>query len=249
MRTPTFAALVALTLIAPAAPSLAQDTANGEAFFSSGVMHLREGRSGMALDQFKRAVKAEPENPYFRKGLGQAYASARQWKEAIKQFRKALQINPYYVDIRNDLGSALVLAGKRDEGRDEFLTAYSDPTNPTPEVSARNLGQAYLDEKNYTEAISWFRTALGRTDTYADSYLGLAEAFVATERIEEAVVLLESGVEKVPQDPVLHLALGQVYHRAGRFTEARSQLEEAMRKDPSGLVGQAAADELARLPD
>ena len=249
MRTSTFAALVALALIAPAASSLAQGTPNGEAFFSSGVMHLREGRTDLAIDQFKRAVKAEPENPYFRKGLGQAYASGRQWKDAIKEFRKALEINPYYVDIRNDLGSALVLSGKRDQGRDEFLAAYSDPTNPTPEVSARNLGQAYLDEKNYTEAISWFRTALDRTDTYADAYLGLAEAFVATERIEEAAVLLESGVEKVPQDPVLHLALGQVYHRAGRFTEARSQLEDAMRKDPSGLVGQAAADELARLPD
>jgi len=249
MRTSTFAAFVALTLIAPAAPSLAQGTPEGEAFFSAGVMHLREGRTAMALDQFKRAVKAEPENPYFRKGLGQAYASVREWNDAIKQFRKALEINPYYVDLRNDLGTALVLAGKRDEGRDEFLTAYSDPMNPTPEVSARNLGQAYLDEKNYTEAISWFRTALGRVDTYADPYLGLAEALVATERIEEAAVLLESGVRKVPEDPVLHLALGQVYFKAGRFTEARFKFEDAMRKDPSGLVGQAAADELARLPD
>lgn len=249
MRTPTFAALVALALVAPTPPTLAQGTPEGESFFASGVVHLREGRMDLALDQLKRAVQAEPENPYFRKGLGQAYAAVQDWKEATKQFREALKINPYYVDVRNDLGTSLILGGKRDEGKNEFLTAYSDPTNPTPEVSARNLGQAYLDEKNYTEAINWYRTSLGRADTYPDPYLGLAEALVATERIEEAAVLLESGVEKVPQDPVLHLALGQVYFRAGRFAESRAQLEEAMRKDPSGLVGQAAADQLARMPD
>ncbi len=247
MRTRTL--LVALSLIAPAAPALAQGSPEGEAYFNSGVTHLREGRTDLALDQFKRAVKADSKNSYFRKGLGQAYASLGEWKEAIKQFREALKLNPYYVDVRNDLGTALLLSGKREEGKDEFLAAYSDATNPTPEVSARNLGQAYLDEKNYTEAVSWFRTALGRTDTYPDPYLGLADALVATERLDAAVVLLESGVEKVPSDPMLHLALGQVYFRAGRFTEARSQLEEAMRKDPSGLIGQAAADQLASLPN
>jgi len=249
MRTRTLAGLVTLSLIAPAAPTLAQGSPEGESYFNSGVIHLREGRMDLALGQFKLAVKADPKNTYFRKGLGQAYASRGEWKEAIKHFREALKLNPYYVDVRNDLGTALILSGKREDGKDEFLAAYSDPTNPTPEVSARNLGQAYLDEKNYTEAVSWFRTALGRTDTYPDPYLGLADALVATERLEEAVVLLESGVEKVPSDPMLHLALGQVYFRAGRFTEARSQLEEAMRKDPSGLIGQAAADQLASLPN
>jgi tetratricopeptide (TPR) repeat protein len=250
MRALTTAAILALTvvLVAPAVPTFAQASTEGESYFNSGVIHLREGRVDLALESFKRAVDADSENPYFRKGLGQAYAAKRKWKDAIKQFHEALKLNPYYVDVRNDLGTALILAGKREEGKKEFLSAYSDATNPTPEVSARNLGQAYLDEKNYTEAINWFRTAISRSERYADPYLGLAQALVATERLEEAVMLLESGVEKAPEDPGLLLALGQAYFRAGRFTESRERLEEAMRKDPSGRVGQAAAAELANLP-
>ena len=54
--------------------------------------------------------------------------------------------------------------------------------------------------------------------------------------------------EEAPADPGLRLALGQVYFRAGRFSESRTALEEAMRMDPSGLVGQAAAAALAQLP-
>jgi len=246
----TAAGLIVLAFVAAStpAPLRAQMPAEGESYFSAGVIHLREGRTDLALEQFKRAVEADPKNPYFRKGLGQAYAGTRNWKEAIKQFREALEINPYYVDVRNDLGSALILAGRREEGKQEFLTAYGDPTNPTPEVSARNLGQAFLEEKNYTEAENWFRTAVARSDTYPDAYLGLARALVSTERLEEAVLLLETAVEKLPEDPVIHLALGQVYFKVGRFTESRAQLEEAMRRDPAGLVGRAAAGELAKLP-
>jgi tetratricopeptide (TPR) repeat protein len=246
MKPLKLAAFLALTLAALPVP--AQDSGDGETFFNSAVIHLREGRVDLAVTSFERAVDANPKNPYFRKGLGQAYAARRDWKDAIKQFREALELNPYFVDVRNDLGTALILAGKRDEGKAEFVTAYGDATNPTPEISARNLGQAFLEEKNYTEAIGWFRTAVGRNKAYPDPYLGLAEALVATERLDEAVVLLETGVEEAPEDSGLRLALGQVYYRAGRFTDSRTAFEEAMRMDPSGPVGAAAAAGLAELP-
>jgi Flp pilus assembly protein TadD len=242
------AAVLILALLALPTTVVPQGSPEGESHFNSGVTHLREGRMDLALTSFERAVDADPENPYFRKGLGQAYAAKRDWKDAIKQFRKALELNPYFVDVRNDLGTALILAGKREEGKAEFITAYGDAVNPTPEVSARNLGQAFLDEKNYTEAIGWYRTAVGRNKAYPDPYMGLATALIATDRLEEAVVLLESGVEAAPENPGLRLALGQVYFRAGRFSDSRTALEEAMRKDPSGPVGQAAAAGLAELP-
>jgi type IV pilus assembly protein PilF len=247
-RTSAAALALALALAARGGPALAQDETGGESYFNTGLIHLREGRVELAVESFERAVDADSENPYFRKGLGQAYAAKGEWKDAIEQFRKALELNPYYTDVRNDLGTALILAGKREEGKKEFLSAYADATNPTPEVSARNLGQAYLEEKNYTEAINWFRAAISRAESYTDPYLGLAQALVATDRLDEAVVLLESGVEKAPEDAGLLLALGQAYFRAGRFAESRERLEEAMRKDPSGRVGEAAAAELAKLP-
>ena len=39
------------------------------------------------------------------------------YDDAVEAFRKALEINPYYVDVRNDLGTALLLSGKRTEGK------------------------------------------------------------------------------------------------------------------------------------
>jgi Tfp pilus assembly protein PilF len=240
-------ALAAL-LLAAAAPARAQSSAEAEMRFSTGVMHLREGRADLALAEFKKAVKEDGKNPYFQKGLGLAYSAKKDWKNAIAAFRKALELNPYYVDVRNDLAAALIGSGDRDAGKKEFLTAYSDPTNPTPEVSARNLGQAFLEERNYPEAVNWFRTSLGRNREYTDAYLGLADALSASGQVQEAAIQLEAAVKQLPNDAQLELALGQVLFRSGRFVEARKQLEEVVRKDPAGPLGRAAAEQLKSVP-
>lgn len=239
------ASLAALLFVASAH---GQSNPDAEARFAMGVNHLREGRVDMALEDFQKAAKLDPKNAYVMKGLGQAYAAKRKWGDAVSAFRKALELNPYYVDVRNDLGTALVLAGDREAGKKEFHEAFNDPTNPTPEISARNLGQVYFEEKNYPEAINWFRTSLNRNKTYTDAYLGLTDALLAIGRADEIIPQLEAGVKELPDDPSLQLALGQAYFKAGRFTDARARLEEAARKDPTGAAGRRAAEVLKELP-
>jgi Tfp pilus assembly protein PilF len=245
------AAVLGLTLaVLPpvTGPAPAQSSAAAEMRFSTGVMHLREGRVDLALAEFKQAAKEDPKNPYFQKGLGLAYTARKEWKPAIAAFRRALELNPYYVDVRNDLATALIGSGDREAGKREFLAAYADPTNPTPEVSARNLGQAYLEEKNYGEAVTWFRHSLGRNKSYPDAYLGVADALAASGQQDEALVQLEAAVKELPGDSSLQLALGQALLRAGRYGEARAQLEDVLRRDPAGQFGRAAAEQLKSVP-
>ena len=248
------AALLALLAV----PGLAQSAPDAELRFSTGVMHLREGRVDLALEEFKRAVREDPKNPYFQNGLGLAYAAkagrkaegaARdEWKDAIAAFRKALEINPYYVDTKNALGYALIMSGDREGGKKELLSAFSDAMNPAPEISAHNLGRAYLEEKNYAEAVSWLRTSLNRNRAYPDAYLLLAETLVVSDRVEEAVAELEAGVKEVPTDAGLQLGLGKAYFKVGRFSDARARLEEALKLDGAGPAGRAAAEQLKALP-
>jgi Flp pilus assembly protein TadD len=237
--------IVLVAALAPAA--FAQSPPDAELRFSTGVTHLREGRVDLALEEFKRAAREDPKNPYFQKGLGQAYAAKREWAEAIAAFRKALEINPYYVDTRNDLGYALIMSGDREGGKKEFLAAFSDPMNPAPEISAYNLGRAWLEEKNYAEAGNWLRTSLTRNKVYPLPYLLLAETLVATGRAEEAVAQLEVGVREVPNDADLLLALGRAYLKVGRLPQARMRLDDAAKADPAGPVGRAAAEQLKAI--
>jgi Tfp pilus assembly protein PilF len=246
----TLVAGLAVLLVTGGTAGLVAQSFNSEAEarFSVGLSHLREGRYDMAIDSMKQAIKGDPKNAFFHKGLGTAYAARQKWPEAIQAYKKALELNPYYVDVRNDLGTAYILSGNRDEGKKEFIALFSDPTNPTPEITARNLGQAYLEEQNFAEALNWFRTATARAATYVESYLGAADALLGLGRLEDAIQNLEAGHKEVPQEPQLNLALGQVYFQAGRFAEARTKLEAAARLDPRGPAGRKASELLKTFP-
>jgi Flp pilus assembly protein TadD len=234
---------------------------DGEAHFNAGLEHLRGGRLDMALEEFKEAVKLDPKNPYFFKGLGVAHSQVadrcppkdqgcrqKNLDEAVLAARTAIELNPYYADARNDLGTFLMRSGKREEGKKEFMTAFNDPTNPSPELSASNLGQAFMEEKNYQQAVSWFQTSIGKNKTHSLGYLGLADALMAMGKLDEAIVQLEAGAKALPEDWNIALALGDGYYRAGRFGEARTRLTLVAAKDPSGAAGRRASELLRKFP-
>ena len=240
---------VASCLVLGAGVAIAQSfNAEAEARFNVGITHLREGRVDMAIDTIRQAIKADPKNAFFYKGLGTAYQAKLKWNDAIDAYRKALELNPYFSDVRNDLGTALILSGKRDEGKKEFLTLFSDPTNPTPEMTARNLGQCYLEEKNYTEALTWYRSAISRAKNYPDAYLGAADALLGLGKLEEAIQTLEAAQREMSDNVQINLSLGEIYLKAGRLSEARQRLELAARRDPSGPAGRRALELLKDLP-
>jgi Tfp pilus assembly protein PilF len=227
----------------------AQTTHPGaEERFKNGVAHLNQGELALALEEFQAAIKEDPKNPYFYKGLGLTLARQGKNKEAIDAFRKALEINPYYVDVRNDLGSSLILSGKREEGIKEFKTAYEDPTNPTPEFAARNLGEAYYEEKNYAMALSWYQTAVTRNKNYPDAYLGISDVLTVQGKTDDAIQKLEAGSANCPDSLDISLALGIAYYRAGRFADARPRLEKVAQKDPAGPAGRRAVELLKNFP-
>jgi len=231
-----------------AAAGARAQTADAELRFNQGLLHLKEGRAEMAVEEFKKAINLDKKNPYFLKGLGLAYVQQRKYSDAVEAFKRALEFNPYYVDVRNDLGAALILMGRRDEGKKEFQQVFGEPTNPTPELAARNLGQAYFEEQNYAEALKWFQASVKRNSKYADAQLGLAESLIALRRLDEAVVQLEAASNNIPDDVSILLALGDAYFRSGRFTEARAKLEQVAKTDPTGPSGRRAAELLQNLP-
>jgi Flp pilus assembly protein TadD len=221
---------------------------DGESNFSAGSAHLRDGRTDMAVTEFRAAIKKNDKNPYFYKGLGVALAQKNDLKGALEAFRKALELNPYYVDVRNDIGSVLMLMGQREEGKKEFLSAFNDPTNSNANVAARNMGNAFFEDKKYDEAVSWYKTSVQRNPGYPDAYEGLVDSLLALNRADEAVLAVQGGLKEMPDNPTLTLCLGRSYLGAGRFKEARAALEEATKKDPVGTAGRKAAEVLKTVP-
>ncbi len=250
-RVPALLLSVFLSALLPTPSARAADqpsALDAESRFNMALQHLREGRTEMAVAEIKLAIKEDGKNAYFHKGLGMAHLQRREFDKAVEALRKALELNPYYTDVRNDLGTALILSGRREEGKKEFLTAFNDPTYNAPEVAARNLGQAHFEEKQYEQALNWYRTSTQRNPKYADAWLGLADVYVVLGRADEAVAQMQAAQRELPDSVSVQLGYGEVCYRAGRLSEARDSLEGVARKDPAGSAGRRALELLRRFP-
>ncbi|MCD7804368.1 MAG: tetratricopeptide repeat protein [Oscillospiraceae bacterium] len=63
-----------------------------------------------------------------------------------------------------------------------------------------NLGEKYLADSNYEEAIDYFNKLIEVEPTNERAYLGEAEAYVALDDTDGAIAILEQGIEAV-EDP------------------------------------------------
>ncbi|MBQ9991564.1 MAG: tetratricopeptide repeat protein [Lachnospiraceae bacterium] len=73
------------------------------------------------------------------------------------------------------------------------MKRYSSPQQRLNEQL--DLGQKYLEEGNYEEAVVAFNKAIEIEPMSVEAYLGLAEAYVGTGDLEAAVAALEKGDE------------------------------------------------------
>ena len=250
-------ALAALLFLS--APVLAQDP-DAEIRFGAGVRLLRDGFPDRALLEMQAALKKDPENAFYMKGMSVAYSQLADkckpndsgcrngnLKKAVEAAQKALVANPDYVDARNDLGIALLRLGKRTDGKAELAKAFSDPQCPTPEVTAWNLGQAFFEEKEYSEAMTWFQAALNKNKTLAAAYVSISDVLLILGQPDAAIVQLETGVKEAGGNTAVQLALGDAYLKAGRFQDARAAYEGIIKKDPAGPSGRQAAVKLREI--
>ena len=262
MKTRLLAGLSLCALVAtPGEAQSQQQEAAAEIRFGAGVRMLRDGFPDRALIELEAALRIDPKNAFYMKGMGVAYMSladrckagdngcrSTNLKKAAEFAQKAVAANADYVDARNDLGIALLRLGKRTEGKAELARAFADPQCPTPEVTAWNLGQAFLDEKDYPQALTWFQAALNRNKSLAAGYVSAADVLVLIGQADAALAQLEAGVRETSGNPAVQLALGDAYVRAGRYQDARSAFEQVIKKDPTGPNGRLASTRLKAIP-
>ena len=128
------------------------------------------------------------------------------------------------------------------------MTAFNDPTNPTPEITARNLGQSYLEEKNYAEAVSWFQTSVPRNAKPTPiAYLGLGDTYVAIGRLDDAIRELEVATKALPNDPLLTSPSGRLLP-GGSLRRGAAALERVDAKDPQGPRAVVPSTSSGRFP-
>ena len=128
---------------------------------AASVPALREAEAS-----FRHAIAINGSDPVTRQELARLYlAHSEVWgtegaARALEQLRLAVAQNPYYAEIQNDLGVALLRTGRREEARQAFgLAAQGRREFVEPLL---NLAALAIESGDSVEARSWLTRVLER---------------------------------------------------------------------------------------
>ncbi len=186
---------------------LIQVDANADAHSLLGELYLKKGVYPQAIDAFRSAFSAKPDDWQSRKNLVAAYHhyaqhldSKERYNEAIDQLRLALALSPQQVNLRLSLINTYQLAGDFPSAEKELGRLLEDaPQSLQAENVSKSLyvahGNTLMNQKRYTAALAEFEKidASAKTtevyNTIGYLYLLRRQPILAIEAFESALVL------------------------------------------------------------
>lgn len=94
-----------------------------------------------------------------------------------------------------------------------IITMLTGCSKPLAELSAAellDLGEKYLIEMNYEQALVQFLKVIEIEPMNPRGYTGAAEAYTALGETDKAIVVLKNGLEKIPDDTEIQMLLDEL---------------------------------------
>lgn len=182
----------------------------------------------------KEQVRKSPNDVILRVRLGEAFAAARRFPDAIEQLNEALKLDPKHTGAYLDLG--LVAAMNKQPARAENyfkkvveLTEgqqFSGVDNRR-ENAMFNLGRLALESRRYEEAVGYFKGALRIRKSAADTYYLLAQSFEGLREYDEALKNLDIAKQFDKKFAEAWYLAGQIYMKQDDKVNASYQFRQA----------------------
>ncbi len=194
-----------------------------------------QDRPAEAVRLLKELTRREPGNAAAFQELAAAHCDLNQHREAVQAARRALELDPHLYRPHGVLSWVALKQGRNEEAEAELLAQLQ--TIP-PEHAARQaavhtqLGFVQFRQKRYDDAEASWRQACSLDPAEELPRFNLSRLYLATKRQEEAIGELEQMMALPDLSEGMayrvHLDLGQLYARQGRYADARAQFDLAL---------------------
>jgi tetratricopeptide (TPR) repeat protein len=190
-----------------------------------------------ALTFLEGFVKQNPQSAEGHRALGRLAQRQRLWNRAYDAAKKATELAPKDALSWHLLGRACASSERTQEAEQAYQKAFD--VNPNLGETQTGMGEIKMQQKQYTEAATYFRAAI-RIDgeqPIPHLYLGqtLLKGKTTPETLAEAQKSLEKCKELRPDITLVYFILGQCYAAQGKWEEARTHLEKAQEVKPEEM--------------
>ena len=177
-----------------------------------------------AADVYDRPAASRP--PFEK---AQAALDRKDYAQAATLLKQVVDSDPGDFQAWTELGTAHLLAGKKDEAEQAYLRAAE--ARPTFFLAQMNLGRLRASQKRFEEAVEPLTRAVGAQPASAEANLLLGEAYLQLKKGSKAVPYLNEAARL--GEAGAHLRLATLYNAVGRKDLAAAEYEQFLAKQPN----------------
>jgi tetratricopeptide (TPR) repeat protein len=197
-----------------------------EAHMNLGLVYQLQDQIAKAMPEFRRALQLKPQLAGANFFLGVDYCKLGEGDKAIPYLQAALALEPKKVEIWSWLATAEEMSGQYQAEAATLKHALTIDSNNIDLLYL--LGQVY-ERLGEQQAARLHNMAPGS----ARSEQLLADSYATSSHWSSAVVHYQNALAASPNLPGLHVALGEVFLRAGKLTQAMSEFEAELHANPN----------------
>ncbi|MBX3181611.1 MAG: tetratricopeptide repeat protein [Polyangiaceae bacterium] len=200
-----------------------------------------EGQPEQALKVVEQALSHTPGHPGLLLNHALVLEALGRQEEALVAYGKAVQADPDNSELRFAYGDLLAAAGKNEEAKRELMAIVTDDVKVLGAVGAV-LGKV----EAFAECVAVLDKAI-KESPLPQLFVRRAACKNGLKDIDGATRDYKEAIQLEPESAAGHLYLGRHLASAGKKAEARASLQQAVKIDGDGKVGQAAKELLKKL--
>ena len=193
-------------------------------------LEIRLGNVETAVSVLKEKATAYPKHLGIINAYADALIAAQRYNDAISVAKHALK-----QDERNAVAMMRVAKANVRMGRFELAESiFNQVIGINPDIAEVYFLRAQIKMQDglKAEAIKELETALEKNPYYIEAMNNLSVQYILSGNYQAAIDMLEGALRLSPSWGVLYLNYGNALRGAGRWQEARVNLEKARQIDP-----------------
>jgi Tfp pilus assembly protein PilF len=236
----TFALIVLLAMTGCVTTGATIDKSKmAEGYYMKGLSYLQEKNYEMASVEFNRSLQHDSTFKQSYYGLGIISDYQGKLDVAAKYYQEAIDQDPDYSEAYNALGVVYSKQKKWKEAVKAFNKALDNKLYTTPHIPYVNLGDLYMEQKEYEKAAEAYRESK-RFVNAEWTVLKLGTALLDAGKIKEAISEFREGIGLAPQNANLRYSLGLAYLKEGSKKSALAEFKKAAEMAPRSDLAQKA---------
>jgi tetratricopeptide (TPR) repeat protein len=226
------------------AMAVSEDSQNPEAHHLYAQALWQVGQKETAVPEYHAAYRLDPSSIPHGLDYARALASTGRYAEAITRYEALLKDRPDDLMSLRELSTMYIQTGAVDKAvpllKDAAAAAHGDFARVDLALGLEQAGADAEAEKLYRQLLAERPSSMiGRTQ--------LSDLLARTNRSDEALEVLSSGLDQAPDSAGLHRQIARVLDGAGRKAEAAQHYREYARLSPRARDAQDATERAARL--